>query len=254
MSEKYQIGLKLRTTDGILLKQAQELFDLHYYDYIELYIVPNTFEDTCKQWKSGAMPFIIHAPHTGHDVNLAKKALRASNEKVYQEVIKFSDALASRIIIFHSGCDGTIEEAIYQVRRINDTRMHVENKPLVGLHGEKCIGVTPEEIVSIQNECKLKGFILDFGHAINSSKSFSRDYSVTMKDFLNLSPAVFHISDGDVSSEKDMHLNLGKGNFKIKELINGLPVGGRLTLETPRRPETGLDDFIMDLNYLKKAQ
>jgi deoxyribonuclease IV len=243
-------GLKLRSSEISYHQEIENLFNENKIDYIELYIIPHTFLTTSHIWKSLSVPFIIHAPHTAHNTNLALASLRKSNFQIYSEVKRFADLLNSPIIIFHSGCNGTFEEVIFQIKKINDTRMHVENKPLVGLNGEHCWGTSQKEIVTIEKECDLKGYVLDIGHAIYFSNSICVNWMNQIKQFIQLEPKMYHLSDGEISSEKDMHLNFGKGNFPLHELINLFPNGTQVTLETPRSNES-LSEFIEDLNFLK---
>jgi len=65
------------------------------------------------------------------------------------------------------------------------------------------------------------------------------------------SPKVFHLSDGDISSEKDVHFNLGNGNLNLSEFISVIPEGGFVTIETPRDSSRGLEDFVNDVHYLR---
>lgn len=68
----YKIGLKLwsRNTD-YYYDEAIRLYNDGVYDYIELYVVPNT-TDTIEKWKKLDIPFIVHCPHFAHGFNLAK--------------------------------------------------------------------------------------------------------------------------------------------------------------------------------------
>ena len=65
-------------------------------------------------------------------------------------------------------------------------------------------------------------------------------------------PKVFHLSDGDSFSEKDVHYNLGKGDFRLAEFLSIVPDSGLLTIETPRDPLKGFEDFINDINFLNE--
>ena len=58
----YKIGLKLWSINtDYYLKEAERLFNDNLYDYIELYVVPDTL-DTLEQWHRLNIPFIIHKP------------------------------------------------------------------------------------------------------------------------------------------------------------------------------------------------
>ncbi len=65
------IGLKLFSTDIALLLEAAKLSKENVFHYIELYILPGTFEETAKIWQSYQIPYIVHAPHSVHGMNLS---------------------------------------------------------------------------------------------------------------------------------------------------------------------------------------
>jgi endonuclease IV len=64
---------------------------------------------------------------------------------------------------------------------------------------------------------------------------------------------MYHLSDGDLESEKDMHLNLGSGTFPLQMFIKMTGDNSMITLETPRRPECGLDDVVRDSNFIRNC-
>ena len=103
----YRIGLKLWSINtDFYLKEAERLYDKGVYDYIELYIVPETTE-TLPAWKGVKnIPFIIHNPHFMHGFNLAKAEKKGRNKEIYDQTKRFADELNARYIIFHGGIDG----------------------------------------------------------------------------------------------------------------------------------------------------
>ena len=75
----YKIGLKLWSINtDYYLKEAERLYHKGVYDYIELYVVPDT-EDTLSAWKKLTIPYIIHNAHFAHGFNLAKSEAKARN-------------------------------------------------------------------------------------------------------------------------------------------------------------------------------
>lgn len=248
-----EIGLKLYSTDAALISSAQKLKKQNVFDFIELYVVPNSYKNNIDNWKHFDVPFIIHAPHTTHGVNLANPELLKSNMEVYQEVKDFSDALHSKYIVVHGGSDGTLGEVIHQLGMIEDDRIRLENKPLKGLNGETCRGCSPEEFRQIDEHGVLKGIVLDFGHAIYYSAACGLDYRSVIREFMEYSPSVYHLSDGIYSSHTDKHLNIGKGEFNIKELISFLPHDAMLSMETPRYVKASLEEFAEDVRLLREV-
>ena len=106
----HELGLKLWSVNtDIYLKEAVKLYDKKVYDYIELYIVPDTLE-CLEKWKELDIPFIIHCPHFAHGFNLAKQEKMESNRKIFNEVQKYADELNVAFIVIHGGIDGDIRE------------------------------------------------------------------------------------------------------------------------------------------------
>lgn len=248
-----KLGLKLYSTEVELIPEAQKLRMQDLFDFLELYVVPNSYSNTISNWKHFDVSFIIHAPHTAHGVNLANFELRKSNMEIYQEVKHFCDSLNSKYIIAHGGSDGTLEEVIYQLGMIEDDRIRLENKPMKGLNGEICRGCSPEEFRKIYECGVLKGTVLDFGHAIYYSAACGLDYHRVIKEFIKYSPSVFHLSDGIYSSHTDIHLNFGKGEFNMRELISFIPQDAMLSIETPRNSKGRFQEFVEDVRSLQEV-
>ena len=244
-----QFGLKLASTNINFTEDILSFFEIGLFQYIELFAVLGSFDDTFEYWKNFSIPIIIHAPHSFAGMNLSLPEEREENKKKLQETFMFADTLKSGTIIFHSGIDGDIQETINQLRPFVDYRCVIENKPMKGLNDEKCLGSTPKEIKYIQNELQI-GFCFDFGHAIcaaNSLKLWPLDF---IKDFLQLEPKIYHLTDGDYKREYDSHLHYGKGTFPLKELLEMVPNEAKVTNEA--KNNKNLDDFKEDFFYIKK--
>ena len=247
-----KIGLKLYSTDVALAPKALDLHEKGVFDYIEIYIVPFSYRKTIEIWRNMGIPYVVHAPHIAHYINLANCELRESNMKSYREVKEFCNSLESPFIIVHGGSDGTIEETIAQLKIISDNRIRLENKPMKGIGGEQCRCCSPEEFEKVYDAGVLFGTALDFGHAIYYSAYHGFDYRNVIGQFLKYSPSVFHLSDGMYSSSTDIHLNIGKGEFNIRELLSFIPQGAMLSLETPRFSKENLDEFVNDVRFLQQ--
>jgi len=243
-----QFGLKLGSIDNNYAEDILSFFEAGYFQYIELFAAPGSYNDTIKYWKQFSIPIIIHAPHSFAGMNISLPEERENNKKKLQETFQFADTLKSETIIFHSGVNGKIEETINQLRPFVDSRCVIENKPMKGLNGEKCLGYTPEEIKYILNELQLD-FCLDFGHAICAANSIKKEPFEFIKEFLVLKPRLYHLTDGDYTGEYDSHLHYGKGTFPIKELLKMLPEGVKVTNEAKHDSDLKLDDFKNDFFY-----
>jgi len=254
----YKLGLKLWSinTDKYLY-DAINLYENGFYDYIELYVVPESL-NTLPKWeivkKNHNIQFIIHCPHFAHGFNLAKSEKRESNLKIYNEVKQFADNLDSQYIIFHGGVDGHIEETATQLTYINDKRALIENKPFLAIPkmgGKFCRGYNPEEIKLVMDKTNC-GFCLDIGHASCSAISQGKNIYDYCNEFMILKPKMFHLTDNEnLTSPYDSHLHLGEGELDINKIKQILPNNAIITLETDKNSKDNLNDFIKDSNYMR---
>ena len=254
----YEIGLKLWSINtDFYLKEAEKLYAQNVYDYIELYVVPDTME-TLPLWKRLDIPFIIHNPHFAHGFNLAKKEKEESNIRIYQQVKRFADELKAERIIFHGGIDGNVMETARQLAALNEPRALIENKPFIALPnrmgGQFCRGATYDELKTIINTAKC-GFCLDVGHAICSANSQGKEPYAFIRELLRFSPRMFHLSDvTDMTSPYDAHPHLGTGQLDIARLKREVfPENAVISVETSKDSKETLDDFIKDTEYLKNV-
>lgn len=252
-----KIGLKLWSinTDNYL-KEAQRLFDQGVYDYIELYVVPNTI-DTLSKWQQLKIPFIIHNAHFAHNFNLSDRNKHASNLDICKQSQLFADKLKAAIIIFHGGTDGSYHETIYQLKSFKEPRALIENKPFVVLpqfsSSKFCRGATFEELYEIIQETGY-GFCLDFGHAVCSANYQHKNIYEFIEKLNTLNPKMYHLSDVvDLSAIYDSHPHLGSGLLNLKWIKDHVIQNQKmLSIETQKDSKNNLDDFVCDCNYWKK--
>lgn len=240
-----KLGLKLWSVDYGLFEETEELIKENVFHYIELMVVPDTEISPFQKIKA---PYIIHIPHSSFGLNIADKEKKEFNLKTINQCIEWADKLNAKYLILHPGF-GEIETAKDFLAKVNDKRILIENMPKKGINDEKMLGFTPEQIKEL-TENKF-GFCLDLNHAIKAAVSLKKDYKKYIKEFLKLKPAMFHISDGNLDQEKDEHLDIGKGEYDFKFLINCIKKNESkyLTLETPK---DNLNSCKQDLENLKK--
>ena len=257
MSFHFKIGLKLHTTNVTLIPYAIKLKKEGFFDYIELYMVPDSYRQTFNAWKDLNIPYIIHAPHSYSGLNLSLEDFEYKNNYLIEETESFRVALNPSKIIFHPGINGSIKETIRQIllHKKNYSELFkssiIENKPKMGLNGELCIGSSPEEILQIINETEM-GFCLDVGHAIYYAAWAGLNYEDVIDSYNRLKPNMYHLSDGDVSSKTDLHLNFGKGNFKLGRILKKIPKDSYITIETNKDIKKRLTDFETDIDSFNK--
>jgi len=241
----YQLGLKLWSFNINYIEQALFLYEKGYYNYIELYIVPNTYNEFSKIWKKLEIPYIIHAPHFSHHMCLSRKEFLDNNLILFEEIKKFTDLLNSNVIIFHPGIYGNIDETINQLKIINEPRIYIENKPYFILNSGIGTAHSPEQMKYLIKNTNI-GFCYDIGHGICSANSRKKNIWQEMDDYLKLHPKIFHLTDGHMEGIYDQHLHLEKGNFDFKRIIKKIPSNSLITLETYKDFKTHLNDFKKD--------
>lgn len=254
----YKIGLKLWSinTDNYL-KEAERLFNNALYDYIELYVVPDTL-DTLNEWHRLKIPFIIHNAHFAHGFNLAKRDHEKRNREIYEQTVRFADSLNAKYIIFHGGIDGSVQETVRQLSAFNESRALIENKPFIALPnrmgGRYCRGATFDELKQIIETVKC-GFCLDFGHAVCSANSQKLDPYNFISTLSQFKPSMFHLSDiSDMSSPYDAHPHLGTGHLDIAKLKREIvPSNAVISIETNKDSKNNLNDFESDVKILKEC-
>jgi len=250
----YKFGLKLWSINENYLTEAIRLYEEEVYSYIELYVVPESYPKFSDMWaglqQKHNIPFVIHAPHFGHDLNLAKISSYERNMKLYQETKRFADLLSVDYIIFHPGVDGDITETVRQLNQIGDKRIIIENKPYYAMDSKLvCNCNSPEDMSFLIQETGL-GFCLDVGHAFCSAKAREVDELIFLKEFMSLQPKLFHLSDGLIDSVFDEHLNIGKGNYPLKDILKTIGANKQITIETNKNSQTNLEDFKQDVKNL----
>jgi len=251
-----KLGLKVWSTNRAYIGPAQDLHGRGVYDYVELYVVPESAAQHCEEWKRAALPTTLHAPHAHSGFNLSLAEYEVTNRGMLAEVERFRSALATTIVILHPGILGTIEETIRQIKVFQGefpTLMAgalVENKPRVGLYDEVCMGSSPEEIGRVLEATGL-GFCLDIAHGFCYAAWAQAPWENVLDSFLGFEPSVVHLSDGDTAAVKDSHPHFGEGNFDLPRVVKKIPEDVLLTIETRKNSQTDLTDFERDVACLR---
>lgn len=249
-----KLALKLWSTNKQYVQEAVELFEQAYYDFIELYAVPGSFEEVGNMWKQLKIPYVIHAPHQGIDViNFAEKELFEQNKKTFYEVQRFADLLEASYIVVHPGVAGTEEEIIHQLSFIQDSRILIENMPYASVAppGLVCQGYGYDFLKKLTKLYGF-GFCLDIAHAFCSANSFERDPYLFVKELQNLKPSLYHFSDLDANSILDKHMHFGHGGIDFGKIFEIVLTDLPISLETEKSYKDSLRDFKDDVNFLRK--
>ncbi len=249
----FKAGLKLWSTNGQYMNEAGRLVKEGCCDFVELYVIPGTPDEYLAGWRALDLPFTLHAPHFVHGVNLAEFSKARYNREVYEEVARWADALNAPRIVYHPGIGGDIRETARQLKTFNDSRILVENKPLIPPFRQdlRCNGATYEEIRLVLGETGL-GFCLDVGHCFCTANSLGAEPMNYLRRFFDFSPAYFHLSDNDAHSEIDGHQHFGAGTMPLKEILGLFPSDSMVAIETQKDSPDNLDDFRRDVEYLNR--
>ena len=251
----FQLGLKLWSSNQNYYEEAKRLVAGGFCDYIELYTCPGTLDEFGSLWKSIDVPYIIHAPHYRHGMNLAKAECQSANEQLAAEAFAFADLLQAKHVIFHPGVDGNDEETIRQLNvwpEERKERILIENKPYHSIHKPPriCNGHSPATVQRIMDETGV-GFCFDIGHGICSSNSRQVDPFEDLAAYEALQPTMYHLSDNDSRSSIDDHKHLGDGDYDFARIFNLIDTTKPISVETDKEDTNSLKDFETDISFLR---
>lgn len=237
-AKKFQLGLKLWSTNLDQIPNAIKLLESGIYQYIELFAVPGSYKDVIAKWSCCQAPFVIHAAHYNAGMDLSDPTKFDSNKILVKEAQSFADTLSATHIIFHPGVKGNLVETARQLREINDKRLLIENVPLSSIDGKfTLLGSTPAEINSLLTSVPDLGFCLDIVHACCSAYSHDQSIQPFIDEFLKLKPKLFHLADNKLNTPIDEHLAYGTGALPLQQIIEKLPINRMITLESTKNPE-----------------
>ncbi len=142
-----RFGLKLGIHEKNLAVVAETLHLRKQYDFLELYVPRAAKPDHADFWRWHDGVLVLHAPHALGGFNFARGEMAADNGRVLELLEALREKMNPAMIVFHPGLDGDIEETFLQVDALRRGHpdlhrvMLLENKPRVGLRGEKCLGI-----------------------------------------------------------------------------------------------------------------
>ncbi|NPE27409.1 TIM barrel protein [Methanococcoides sp. SA1] len=239
-----ELGLKLWSTNINLIENSIQLIENNIFDYIELFVVPNTDINPFLI----DVPYIIHIPHEKFNVNIGECSKKLHNSKMITNSINWADELNAKYLILHAGY-GSLDNGISFLDTIDDNRLLIENMPKIGIAGESMIGYSTEQLEILLND--KRDLCLDLGHAIKAACSMQIDYKPFIEEFIDkFKPKMFHFSDGISNNEKDEHLKLGDGDYDLQFLKKSILKNKSqyVTMETPRLNQKSLSEDRENIN------
>lgn len=246
-----KLGLKVWSNNKAYYCDAAKMAEEGVCDFVEIYVIPDSFREYGELWKELNVPVVIHAPHYSHGMNLGEKAKYDFNMKLIEESLKFADILKSNTVIIHPGMEGRKEECVRQIGAAFDNRLIIENKPFYGKNGLKCNGAEIDELKYIIEKSRI-GFCLDFGHAICAANAIKKDIWEYLQELMLFNPKMYHLTDGMVDGIIDVHMNYGTGTFPLEKLLEMVPDGSFVTNEAAKKYKDSLRDFIEDSENFRK--
>lgn len=258
---KRRFGLKLWSKDFIknkaFVQSAEAALKDGKFDYLELFALPDTFEETQAAVKAafGGVLAVIHAPHAVQKLDISNPEEFENNRQRLMSSQQFADMLGAEMIILHPGLwrgEKYLEESMRQFKAFGDARLTVENLPGYCSQTKRELhGITPDEIRRFISETGAK-FCLDFSHAICGANTYNRDIYDVLSEFAALKPAMYHLCDGDVASTCDDHRHYGEGNYDLRRLVTEFTAGNALiTMETGHGIPTNVRPWLDDIAYLR---
>ena len=121
--KRIKYGLKLRTSEAGLMKDAERLVDEGIFDYVELLIDPKN---------PGITPFcqfdveyVVHTPHENYGVDIGHPEQRDFTLKMIDYSLRCADELDAETVILHAGTSSK-EDATKILSNHGDSRIVLE--------------------------------------------------------------------------------------------------------------------------------
>lgn len=258
-----KFGFKLYTNNLVdtpgLIKECADFVSSVSDAFIELMIMPDSTVDDWKKIREqiGDIEVRVHAPHDGMGFDAGNRELEQKNRNLFTVAQKAADFFDSKTIVVHAGCGHGLpymNETVRQFKLFNDSRIIVENLPYLDNGVVPMHGSVASEIAYIMKESGC-GFCFDFSHAICAAVTLNMDIDKQLKSFFDLKPAVYHICDGYIDKDTDLHLYLNTGTFPLAHIINDFTdENAYVTIETGVGKVRKAELKIKDYQYLKSIQ
>lgn len=244
-------GLKIWTSDEHLFEEASIAYREKLFDFIELCHNASEKIDFGKIKVLNGVPVRIHNTHNFgfHEFEIGVEQL-----DIWKKTKKLADYFESSYIIVHSGNSLDFDEFKKNFKKINDSRILIENMAGLDVQGNLTFGYDLSQLKKIMEISKI---CFDLEKAVKSACYQKIDYKEFVIDCMKiLKPTYFHISGGDKNTAKDEHKNLWETNFDLKWIKNELLKISKnkdisLVFEVPKNKNDLKNDF-ENIQYFKK--
>ena len=258
-----KIGLKLYSTDyDKYFDEAISLYRQKVFDYIELYIVPDT-TGSIENWKklqnlndtnsAIKIPFMLHAPDHKNGISLSNPDNLEKNIEVYKQVDLFKQELGAKCTIVSPGTRGSISETARQLKTINPKNILIKNNiyRIKSLNYAVGIGSTIEEIAKFKKEY-VCSFCLDIVNAICSANLTSESPYETIRELNSFNPIMYRISGNNIDSTEKEHLHLESANLDYSIITMIIRNNALITIDSDKSNGSDLNDFKEDVRFLRR--
>ena len=244
-----RVGIKIWSTNTESFPALLASYESGKIDFLELYYVPGSLNKIDFNLLE-KIPVGIHAPHFSHDYNMAS----IPSETVMDELAFINSQAVWEYFVFHPGVmhgAASVRNTIANLNRFTFQNMMVETMPAtLPFLNVSTVASQPNDFIKILSETNV-GLCLDFSHVICSANAARQNPIHFLERFLSLQPGLFHFSDGDYNSDRDIHMHLGTGSFPLAKLAGMIPDDGMVLLETPKVDFCGLSEDLSNLRAFK---
>ena len=257
MIDNIKFGIKINTGEFHLLPEIYDNQDV--INFIEVLIPPEFTRNDLAIIRDFNLPYCIHFPHLKHNIDFGNSKQAGYNQKFIEKINahkKSFDQLQAFCYIVHPE-SGNVEMSIENIRKLQIKPLAIENMPYKFSSGGNRLAHVPETIRPYFEKMPDIEFCLDLNHAVKTAISESLEYIELIKRFMKLKkPIHFHIADGDMNSEYDDHLAIGRGNYdipRIKRLLLNFESTVYLTFETPRINKDHIEDDLINMKMFMES-
>ena len=232
-----KVGMKTYSTE------PERVAAWDFADFVEVLIVPDVDIAPLLDFD---VPYRVHCAHDAFKVNFADPSCREWNLRCLTEALEAAEKLGSPTVVVHPTGDlrgGSRDTAKELLSHVADYHILLENLPELNMECETRACWNAEEMQGFLSFGF--GFCMDFGHAIASAAAQGIDYKPFVERFLELEPHYFHVSNGLVRSEQDLHMPLDEGEFDLEFFRECILKSKQpeVVLETPFDAEQNLWEY-----------
>ena len=250
--------LKLWSTNQELFWDAIQLIHEWYFDFIELYIIPNGFDVLIlEEFRLAKIPISFHLPHGAHGFN----PIDPSNpsELIWDQLSIYIDFLNPFALILHpeSGTDLNILNK--RLSFFNENRILIENMPKKSsiIRDMIFFGYSIEQIWEIKKIHN--GFCFDFAKAKSSAISQWIDIINFSDELIQLmNPNYFHISWFLWNTEIDEHFDIMEWDTLymqyMKNKLMNIALKKDISIVFECKKKDGLKNDLINLVFFKNIK